>query len=76
MNPIKFLEPTDVSEAIALLNEHADDAKVIAGGTSVVLMLQQRLIAPSVLISLGRISGQDYIRQEEDGLHIGALATI
>ena len=76
MNPIKFLQPTDVSEAIALLNEHAGDARILAGGTSVVLMLQQRLIAPSVLISLGRISGQDYIRQGEDGLHIGALATI
>lgn len=76
MNPIKFLEPTDLSEAIALLDQYADDAKIIAGGTSVVLMLQQKLIAPSVLISLGRISGHDYIRLEEDGLHIGALAKI
>jgi carbon-monoxide dehydrogenase medium subunit len=76
MNPIKFLEPIDFPEAIALLDQHADDAKIIAGGTSVVLMLQQKLIAPSVLISLGRISGHDYIRLEEDGLHIGALAKI
>jgi carbon-monoxide dehydrogenase medium subunit len=76
MNSIKFLEPTDFSEAITLLDQYADDAKIIAGGTSVVLMLQQKLIAPSVLISLGRVSGYDYIRQEEDGLHIGALAKI
>lgn len=73
---IKFLEPTDFSAAIALLDQHADDSKVIAGGTSVVLMLQQRLIAPNVLISLGRIPGHDDIRQEEDGLHIGALTKL
>ena len=76
MNPIKFLEPADFSEAISLLDQYTDDAKIIAGGTSVVLMLQQRLIAPSVLISLGRVSGHDHIRLEEDGLHIGALAKI
>lgn len=72
----KFLEPTDFSEAILLLDQHADDAKVIAGGTSVVLMLQQKLIAPTVLISLGRISNDDFIRHEEDGLHIGALTKL
>jgi carbon-monoxide dehydrogenase medium subunit len=76
MQPIKFLEPTDFSETISLLDQYADDAKIIAGGTSVVLMLQQKLIAPAVLISLGRVFGHDYIRLEEDGLHIGALAKI
>ena len=76
MNPTKFLEPTDFSEAISLLDQYADDAKIIAGGTSVVLMLQQKLIAPSVLISLGRVPNYDYIRLEEDGLHIGALTKL
>lgn len=76
MNPIKFLEPTDRSEAITLLDQYADEAKIIAGGTSVVLMLQQRLIAPAVLISLGRLLNHDSIRLEEDGLHIGALAKL
>jgi len=73
---IKFLEPSDFSEAISLLDQYADDAKVIAGGVSVVLMLQQKLIAPSVLISLGRVSNYDFIRHEEDGLHIGALTKL
>jgi aerobic carbon-monoxide dehydrogenase medium subunit len=76
MTTIKFLEPTDFSEAVSLLNQHADNAKIIAGGTSVVLMLQQKLIAPSVLISLGRVSNYDFIRHEEDGLHIGALTKL
>jgi len=73
---IKFIEPTDFSDAISLLDQHADDAKIIAGGTSVVLMLQQKLIAPSVLISLGRVTNYDFIRQEGDGLHIGALTKL
>jgi carbon-monoxide dehydrogenase medium subunit len=76
MNSIKFLEPSNFSEAITLLTEHADDAKIIAGGTSVVLMLQQKLIAPGVLISLGRVPAYDFIRHETDGLHIGALAKV
>lgn len=73
---IKFLEPASFSEAIALLVEHGDDAKVIAGGVSVTLMLQQKLIALSVLVSLGRIGGGDFIRLASDGLHIGALAKL
>ena len=70
---INFLEPTTFPEAVALLSEYGDEAKIIAGGTSVVLMLQQKLIFPSVLISLGRIAGWDFIRLEPDGLHIGSL---
>lgn len=76
MNLIKFLEPTSFSEAAALLAEHGDEAKVIAGGVSVTLMLQQKLISPSILVSLGRISDGNYIRLESDGLHIGALARL
>lgn len=76
MNPIKFLEPTDFSEATSLLDRYGDDARIIAGGTSVVLMLQQKLIAPSVLIGLGRVSNYDFIHLEEDGLHIGALTKL
>ena len=73
---IDFLEPVDFSEATALLSEYGDEAKVIAGGTSVVLMLQQKFIAPSVLISLGRVSGWDFVRVEPDDLHIGALTSL
>jgi aerobic carbon-monoxide dehydrogenase medium subunit len=73
---IKFLEPTNFSEASTLLAEHGDDAKIIAGGVSVTLMLQQKLISPSVLVSLGQIAGGDFVRLEPDGLHIGALARL
>ncbi|HET7089261.1 MAG TPA: xanthine dehydrogenase family protein subunit M [Anaerolineae bacterium] len=73
---VDFLEPTTLDEAVALLSEYADGAKVIAGGTALVLMLQQRLVAPAALVSLGRIPGWDFIRREADGLHVGALTRL
>jgi carbon-monoxide dehydrogenase medium subunit len=73
---VKFLEPTTLNEATALLAEHGGEAKIIAGGTAVTLMLQQKLIAPAALISLGRVPGGDFIRREADGLHLGALARL
>jgi len=76
MHTIKFLEPSNFSEAVTLLDEHVDDAKIIAGGTSIVLMLQQKLIMPGVLISVGRVPGYDFIRRDTDGLHIGALTKV
>ena len=72
-----LLEPRSVDEAVSLLAQHADEAKIIAGGTAVVLMLQNRLISPGYLISLGRIGGLDDIKYEPGaGLRIGGLATI
>lgn len=72
----EFLEPTTLKEASALLAEHGDDAKIIAGGTALVLMLQQKLIAPRVLVSLGRIDAHHHINVANDGLHIGALVSL
>lgn len=77
MPNIKLLQPTSTEEAVSLLSEHRDDAKVIAGGTAMVIMLRNRLIAPSVLLSLDRLQNLRYIRHEPGvGLRIGALTTI
>jgi carbon-monoxide dehydrogenase medium subunit len=77
MSSPEILEPRSVEEAVEALARHADDAKVIAGGTAVVLLLQNRLISPAYLVSLSRVEGLDYIRHEPDtGLRIGALTTI
>lgn len=65
-----------MANASALLAEYGEEAKLIAGGTAVVLMLQQKLIAPRVLISLGAISGYDFIRSEDGSLHVGALVSL
>lgn len=72
----EFIQPDTLSGALAALAEHGDEAKVLAGGTAVVLMLQQRLIAPAALVSLGRVPGLAYIRQQDDGLHIGPLTPL
>src|SRR5687767_12165441 len=74
---MELQQPTSLDEAVAALARWGDDARLIAGGTAVVLMLKHGLIHPGVLISLDRVSGLRYIRHEPDaGLRIGALTTI
>jgi carbon-monoxide dehydrogenase medium subunit len=66
--------PETVDEAIRLLGEDSD-AKVIAGGHSLLPAMKLRLSAPTTLVDLGRIAGLDGIEREGDRLTIGALAT-
>lgn len=76
MRPFAFHEPASIDEAIALLEEHGDEADLIAGGTSVVLMLEQGLIDPGHLVSIARLQGLRGVDLGVDGaLGIGALAT-
>jgi aerobic carbon-monoxide dehydrogenase medium subunit len=77
MPNIKLLQPTKLDEAVALLAAENEEAKIIAGGTALVIMLRNRLIAPATLISLGRLHELCTIRHEPGtGLRIGALATV
>jgi carbon-monoxide dehydrogenase medium subunit len=62
-----------VDEAIGLLTEHGEDAKLIAGGHSLLPLMKLRLAAPSVLIDIGRIGDLSYVRGEGDEVRIGAL---
>jgi carbon-monoxide dehydrogenase medium subunit len=76
MFEVELLQPQSVPEALQLLAENGDEAKVIGGGTAVVLMLTQRLIAPRCLVSLGRLPGLRGIEHRPgEGLRIGALVT-
>jgi carbon-monoxide dehydrogenase medium subunit len=63
----------EVPETLALLAELGDDAKILAGGQSLVAMMNFRLARPSALIDITRIPGLNYLRAGPDGLHIGAL---
>jgi CO/xanthine dehydrogenase FAD-binding subunit len=65
----------DVDETVALLSELGDDAKILAGGQSLVAMMNFRLARPSALVDITRIAGLDYLRRDADGLRIGALTT-
>lgn len=77
MIPVQFdyLAPTSVEEALAALAEHGDDAKVIAGGQSLLPVLRMRLNAPEVVIDLGGIAELRGIREDGDALLIGAMTT-
>lgn len=70
-----FVEPPTVEEACALLDRSAD-AKLISGGTAVVLMMQQGLIRPEVLVSLGRIEGLRFIERGDGVVCIGGGTTL
>jgi carbon-monoxide dehydrogenase medium subunit len=77
MPNLKLLQPTSLNEAISLLSERSDETKIVSGGTALVIMLRNRLIAPATLLSLGRLQELRSIRHEPGtGLRIGALATI
>lgn len=62
-----------VPEAVSLLQQHGDDAKILAGGQSLIPILRFRLAGPSVLIDINRIADLDYIQEIDGTLHIGAL---
>lgn len=64
-----------VQEALSLLQQHGDGAKILAGGHSLVPLLKLRLSQPEILIDIGRINELRYIRAQNGGLAIGPLTT-
>ncbi|MBI2358559.1 MAG: xanthine dehydrogenase family protein subunit M [Deltaproteobacteria bacterium] len=75
MVKFEYFEPNSLEEACALLKEHGEDARLIAGGTALIIMMRQRLLNPRVVISLADIPDFDFIRFDaKDGLRIGAGA--
>ncbi len=72
--PFKYYAPTTVDEALAHLAAHGWDAKVLAGGQSLIPMMNFRLAQPAVLVDLNNIPDLSYIRRTRNGgLHIGAM---
>lgn len=64
-----------IEEAIALLQQYGDEAKILAGGHSLIPAMKLRLSQPEHLIDIGRLDGLSYIREEGDAVVIGALTT-
>ncbi|MGI9122643.1 MAG: FAD binding domain-containing protein, partial [Rubrobacter sp.] len=62
-----------VDHAIELLGQHGDEAKLLAGGHSLLPIMKLRLAAPTVLVDLGRLGDLNYVRDEGDHLAIGAM---
>ena len=72
--PFRYSAPASIAQATALLAELGDDGKVIAGGQSLVPMMNFRLVRPGHLVDINRIAELDYVRVEQSELRIGALA--
>jgi aerobic carbon-monoxide dehydrogenase medium subunit len=70
-----YLAPTTIDEALAALSEHGDDAKIIAGGQSLLPVLRMRLNAPEMIVDLGKIEELRGIRDDGDAIVIGAMTT-
>ena len=70
-----LLQPRSLQEAVELLQKHGDDGRAIAGGTTLVILMKQRALHYRYLIDLQTIPGLTGIKNEEDGVRIGALAT-
>ena len=67
--------PKTIGEAIKLLDDLGEDAKILAGGHSLIPMMKWRLAEPTHLVDISRLSGLDYIKEEDGYLCIGAMAT-
>lgn len=73
----EYLQPTTLEEAISLLRTHGEQAKVLAGGTDLIVRMRQRLLKPQYVISIGEIPVLSGISLDAKGnLKIGALTTI
>jgi carbon-monoxide dehydrogenase medium subunit len=70
-----YLTPKTLDEAIGLLAQHSDDAKILAGGHSLIPAMKLRLATPQVLIDIGRIRDLSYIREDGGQIRIGAMTT-
>src|SRR6266567_3731804 len=70
----EYVAATSLDEAVGVLAQHGDEAKVIAGGQSLVPMMAFRLATPAVLVDLNRVTALEHVRYEGDALVLGAMA--
>jgi 2-furoyl-CoA dehydrogenase FAD binding subunit len=77
MKPRRFdyVRPDSVDEAVAVLAEHGDAASVLAGGQSLMAMMNLRIAEPSVLVDIARLKNLDYIKLAGDTVEVGAAVT-
>jgi carbon-monoxide dehydrogenase medium subunit len=73
-SPFAYTAPTSLAEALSVLAEAGGDGKVLAGGQSLVPILNMRLAAPAHIIDINRIPDLGFVRVEDGGVRIGALA--
>ena len=64
MMEFEYHQPATLDAALSLLEQYEDDARLISGGTALVQFMKQRLAQPAHVVSLAKIPGLDYIREE------------
>src|SRR6202451_372001 len=69
----EYLRPKTIPEALAFLQQHGEDAKILSGGQSLIPMMKLRIARPAYLIDINRITGLSYIKEEGGFLKIGGL---
>lgn len=70
-----YFDPSTLEEAVALLEQHGEDAKLMAGGQSLLPMMKLRMVSPAVVVDLWRVPDLDYIRKDDGVIRIGAMTT-
>jgi CO/xanthine dehydrogenase FAD-binding subunit len=71
--PFEYHVPDSIEQALDLMNQHADEAKILAGGQSLVPAMNFRIAQPGMLIDLNRVGELNYIREDGDVLRVGAM---
>jgi carbon-monoxide dehydrogenase medium subunit len=71
--PFDYVRADDTEAALAALTQHGDEAKLLAGGQSLLPLMKLRLAVPSVVVDVSRAAALDYVRDEGDSIAIGAL---
>jgi len=71
--PFDYMDPRSLDEAVGLLAEHGDEGKILAGGQSLVPLLNFRLAQPSVIVDVNRVVELSYLRRSNGRLRIGAM---
>lgn len=70
-----YMQPATIKETLSYLHQYEADARIINGGTDLILEIERKIHQPSVLIDVSRVQGLDGIRQENGWIHIGANVT-
>jgi CO/xanthine dehydrogenase FAD-binding subunit len=76
INQFDYLEPESLHEAVTLLAQYGNRARVLAGGTDLLVHMKMERVAPEAVISISKIPELDRIAIQDGHLHIGARATI
>jgi len=73
--PFDYVRPDTIDEAVSMLAEHGDEARILAGGQSLMAMMNLRLADPAMLIDIARIAELSHIRDLGDMIEVGAAVT-